>query len=120
MRTGQDVDDLLMGMASQIAEREDSVVVEDLRGFCYSRRVYYSPPARENSSDGISPLTDYMYGPLRFTRTDLVALTIQRGRDFGLQSYNSLRKALALPPVNTFEEINPELNRTNPQVKAEG
>jgi len=33
MKTGQDVDDLLMGMASQIAEREDSIVVEDLRGW---------------------------------------------------------------------------------------
>uniref|UniRef100_A0A3Q3BIC3 NAD(P)H oxidase (H2O2-forming) n=1 Tax=Kryptolebias marmoratus TaxID=37003 RepID=A0A3Q3BIC3_KRYMA len=90
LRAGQDVDDLLMGMASQIAEREDSIVVEDLR--------------------------DYMYGPLRFTRTDLVAVTIQRGRDFGLQSYISVRKALDLPPVSTFDEINPELNRTNPQL----
>lgn len=33
MRTGQDVDELIMGMASQIAEREDNIVVEDLRGF---------------------------------------------------------------------------------------
>lgn len=32
MRSSQDIDDLLMGMASQIAEREDNVVVEDLRG----------------------------------------------------------------------------------------
>uniref|UniRef100_H2LKU2 NAD(P)H oxidase (H2O2-forming) n=1 Tax=Oryzias latipes TaxID=8090 RepID=H2LKU2_ORYLA len=72
VKTGQDVDDLLMGMASQIAEREDNIVVEDLR--------------------------DYMYGPLRFTRTDLVAMTIQRGRDFGLQSYTEIRKALDLPP----------------------
>ena len=32
MKTGQDVDYLVMGMASQIAEREDNVVVEDLRG----------------------------------------------------------------------------------------
>ncbi|XP_041853640.1 dual oxidase 1 isoform X2 [Melanotaenia boesemani] len=90
MKTGQDVDDLLMGMASQIAEREDNIVVEDLR--------------------------DYMYGPLRFTRTDLVAMTIQRGRDFGLQSYSELRKVLDLPPVERFEEINPELNSTNPQL----
>ncbi|XP_013876952.1 dual oxidase 1 [Austrofundulus limnaeus] len=90
VKTGQDVDDLLMGMASQVAEREDSIVVEDLR--------------------------DYMYGPLRFTRTDLVAVTIQRGRDFGLQSYNNMRKALDLPPVSTFEEINPDLSRTNPQL----
>uniref|UniRef100_A0A3P8VW83 NAD(P)H oxidase (H2O2-forming) n=1 Tax=Cynoglossus semilaevis TaxID=244447 RepID=A0A3P8VW83_CYNSE len=61
IKVSQDVDDLLMGMASQIAEKEDNIVVEDLR--------------------------DYMYGPLRFTRTDLVAMTIQRGRDFGLGSY---------------------------------
>uniref|UniRef100_A0A3Q2P8V0 NAD(P)H oxidase (H2O2-forming) n=1 Tax=Fundulus heteroclitus TaxID=8078 RepID=A0A3Q2P8V0_FUNHE len=90
MKTSEDVDELLMGMASQIAEREDNTVVEDLR--------------------------DYMYGPLRFSRTDLVALTIQRGRDFGLQSYTETRRALDLPPVKTFEEINPELH--NPQVTA--
>uniref|UniRef100_A0A3B4Z817 NAD(P)H oxidase (H2O2-forming) n=1 Tax=Stegastes partitus TaxID=144197 RepID=A0A3B4Z817_9TELE len=89
-QTGQDVDDLLMGMASQIAEREDNVVVEDLR--------------------------DYMYGPLRFTRSDLVAMTIQRGRDFGLRSYTEIRSALNLPPVKTFGDINPELNSTNPQL----
>uniref|UniRef100_A0A3P9DSH1 NAD(P)H oxidase (H2O2-forming) n=1 Tax=Maylandia zebra TaxID=106582 RepID=A0A3P9DSH1_9CICH len=90
MKKSQDVDDLLMGMASQIAEREDNIVVEDLR--------------------------DFMYGPLRFTRTDLVAMTIQRGRDFGLRSYTEIRKALDLPPVNKFEDINPELNHTNPQL----
>ncbi|KAM4573654.1 dual oxidase 1 [Odontesthes bonariensis] len=90
MKTGQDVDDLLMGMASQIAEQEDNIVVEDLR--------------------------DYMYGPLRFTRTDVVATTIQRGRDFGLRSYTEMRKALDLPPIKTFEEINPELNRTKPKL----
>lgn len=32
MKTSQDVDELIFGMASQIAEREDNVVVEDLRG----------------------------------------------------------------------------------------
>lgn len=32
LKTGQDLDDLLFGMASQIAEREDNIVVEDLRG----------------------------------------------------------------------------------------
>ncbi|XP_029992823.1 dual oxidase 1 isoform X2 [Sphaeramia orbicularis] len=90
VKTGQDIDELIMGMSSQIAEREDNVVVEDLR--------------------------DYMYGPLRLTRTDLVALTIQRGRDFGLRSYTDVRKALDLPSVNTFGDVNPELNRTNPQL----
>uniref|UniRef100_A0A665WC44 NAD(P)H oxidase (H2O2-forming) n=1 Tax=Echeneis naucrates TaxID=173247 RepID=A0A665WC44_ECHNA len=90
VKTGQDIDDLLMGMASQIAEREDNIVVEDLR--------------------------DYMHGPLRFSRTDLVAMTVQRGRDFGLGSYIEVRKALDLPSVKTFGDINPALNRTNPEL----
>lgn len=33
VKTSEDIDDLIMGMASQIAEREDNIVVEDLRGF---------------------------------------------------------------------------------------
>ncbi|KAI1904336.1 hypothetical protein AGOR_G00004610 [Albula goreensis] len=90
LRTGQDVDDLMMGMASQIAEREDNIIVEDLK--------------------------DYMYGPLRFSRSDLMALTIQRGRDTGLPSYNQARAAFDLPAVSSWEEINPELNRASPQL----
>ncbi|XP_077372320.1 dual oxidase 2 isoform X2 [Festucalex cinctus] len=93
VNASQDVDDLLMGMASQIAEEVDHIVVEDLR--------------------------DFMYGPLKFTRTDLVALTVQRGRDFGLRSYTEVRQALDLSPVKTFEDINPQINRTNPQLLQE-
>lgn len=58
-----------------------------------------------------------MYGPMRFSRTDLVAVTIQRGRDFGLRSYTEIREALDLPHLTTFGDINPELNKTSPQVK---
>ncbi|XP_076863360.1 dual oxidase 1 isoform X2 [Brachyhypopomus gauderio] len=90
LKFGQDVDDLIMGMASQVAEREDNIIVEDLR--------------------------DYMYGPLQFSRSDAVALTIQRGRDFGLPSYNQVREALDMPPVQAWGEINPKLNQTNPQL----
>uniref|UniRef100_A0A8C8BVH4 NAD(P)H oxidase (H2O2-forming) n=1 Tax=Oncorhynchus tshawytscha TaxID=74940 RepID=A0A8C8BVH4_ONCTS len=91
LKSGQDIDHLIMGMASQIAEREDNMVVEDLR--------------------------DYMYGPLRFSRSDLVALTVQRGRDFGLPSYNQVREGLGLAPVGRWGDINPQLNITNPQVR---
>uniref|UniRef100_A0A8B9LQ21 NAD(P)H oxidase (H2O2-forming) n=1 Tax=Astyanax mexicanus TaxID=7994 RepID=A0A8B9LQ21_ASTMX len=73
LQSAEDVDDLLMGMASQIAEREDNIIVEDLR--------------------------DYMYGTLQFSRSDAVALTIQRGRDFGLPSFNQVREALNMPPL---------------------
>ncbi|XP_073799398.1 dual oxidase 1 isoform X4 [Danio rerio] len=86
LQSSLDVDELIMGMASQIAEREDNIIVEDLR--------------------------DYMYGPLRFSRSDAVALTIQRGRDFGLPSYNQIREALSMAPVNSFEDINPKLKDT--------
>lgn len=86
LQSSQDVDELIMGMASQIAEREDNIIVEDLR--------------------------DYMYGPMRFSRSDAVALTIQRGRDFGLPSYNQIRESLNMRPVNSWDEINPKLNNT--------
>ncbi|TSM52321.1 Dual oxidase 2 [Bagarius yarrelli] len=89
-KSGQDMDELIMGMASQIAEREDNIIVEDMQ--------------------------DYMYGSLRFSRTDAVAEAIQRGRDFGLNGYNRVRKALNLPPVKTWGEINPSLNKTNPEL----
>uniref|UniRef100_A0A4W5PMN0 NAD(P)H oxidase (H2O2-forming) n=1 Tax=Hucho hucho TaxID=62062 RepID=A0A4W5PMN0_9TELE len=82
LKSGQDIDHLIMGMASQIAEREDNMVVEDLR--------------------------DYMYGPLRFSRSDLVALTVQRGRDFGLPSYNQVREGLGLAPMERWGDINPQ------------
>ncbi|XP_055791016.1 dual oxidase 2-like [Salvelinus fontinalis] len=90
VKSGQDIDRLIMGMTSQIAEREDNIIVEDLR--------------------------DYMYGPLRFSRSDLVALTVQRGRDFGLPSYNQVREGLGLAPVERWGDVNPELNTTNPQL----
>lgn len=46
-----------------------------------------------------------------------MAVTVQRGRDFGLRSYADVRQALDLPPVETFEDLNPELSSSNPKVK---
>ncbi|XP_034506347.1 dual oxidase 2-like, partial [Ailuropoda melanoleuca] len=61
LNSAQAVDQLLLGMASQISELEDRIVVKDLR--------------------------DYWPGPGKFSRTDYVASSIQRGRDMGLPSY---------------------------------
>ena len=55
-----------MGMASQIAEQEDSVLCSDVR--------------------------DKLFGPMEFSRRDLGALNIMRGRDNGLPDYNTVRK----------------------------
>ncbi|XP_004709549.1 dual oxidase 2 [Echinops telfairi] len=81
------VNHLLLGMASQISELEDRIVVEDLR--------------------------DYWPGPGKFSRTDYVASSIQRGRDMGLPSYNQALMAFGLNTPNNWSELSPHVE---PQV----
>lgn len=57
------VDETILGMASQICERDDNIIVSDLR--------------------------DFSFGPMHFTRLDLAAMDIMRGRDNGLPDYNT-------------------------------
>ena len=59
------IEELLLGMASQIAEKEDTVLCSDVR--------------------------DKLFGPMEFSRRDLGALNIMRGRDNGLPDYNTVR-----------------------------
>ncbi|XP_015439624.1 PREDICTED: dual oxidase-like [Dufourea novaeangliae] len=80
-----DIEHLIMGMTVQLCEEEDHKVVEDLRGS--------------------------LFGPLEFSRRDLMALNIQRGRDHGLPDYNTARMAYNLHTVNNtshFKNIAPE------------
>ncbi|NXG07616.1 DUOX2 oxidase, partial [Sakesphorus luctuosus] len=87
LQKAEDVDNLLLGMSSQIAEQEDNIVVEDLQ--------------------------DYWYGPLKYSRTDYVASWIQRGRDLGLPTYNQARERFGLKPVQNWSNLAPHLE---PQV----
>ncbi|XP_052252760.1 dual oxidase 1-like isoform X3 [Dreissena polymorpha] len=89
MEREDEVEETLMGMVSQIAEAEDTKVVEDLQS--------------------------KFYGPLHFSRHDYVAQTIMRGRDYGLPDFNSVRQYMGLPRVKSFPEINPWLNASNPE-----
>jgi len=77
-------------MSSQIAEREDPVLCSDVR--------------------------DKLFGPMEFTRRDLGALNIMRGRDNGLPDYNTARAAFKLKKKNSWNEINPELFESQPEV----
>ncbi|XP_018566718.1 dual oxidase 2-like [Anoplophora glabripennis] len=74
-----DIDRLLMGMSVQLTEKEDHVIVPDLRG--------------------------NVFGPLEFPRRDLMAINIQRGRDHGLPDFNSARKAFGLKPYTDFNNF---------------
>ncbi|XP_007933419.1 dual oxidase 2 [Orycteropus afer afer] len=87
LNSAEAVNQLLLGMASQISELEDRIVVEDLR--------------------------DYWPGPGKFSRTDYVASSIQRGRDMGLPSYCQALLALGLRTPKNWSEVNPNLE---PQV----
>lgn len=86
--TGIDIDDLLRGMGNQLAEGEDMIITPDLRGD--------------------------VFGPLEFSRRDLMAINIQRGRDHGLPDYNTARKEFGLDPIEEFSEINPALYAADP------
>uniref|UniRef100_A0A6I8QWT5 NAD(P)H oxidase (H2O2-forming) n=1 Tax=Xenopus tropicalis TaxID=8364 RepID=A0A6I8QWT5_XENTR len=90
IKTAQDIDNLLLGMISQIAEKEDNVVVEDLR--------------------------DYWYGTLKYTRMDYISWSIQQGRDFGLCSYNHARQHFGLSPIANWSEINRSLYQRNKEL----
>ena len=54
----------------------------------------------------VSEVTSHLFENQEGVRKgfDLVSLNIQRGRDHGLPSYNSFRKALGLRPVTTFAD----------------
>ncbi|XP_047991381.1 dual oxidase isoform X1 [Leguminivora glycinivorella] len=84
------IEEVLMGMASQLSEREDALLCSDVR--------------------------DNLFGPMEFSRRDLGALNIMRGRDNGLPDYNTAREYFGLKKVKTFNEINPELFENNPEL----
>jgi len=48
-----------------------------------------------------------VFGPLDFSRRDLMAINLQRGRDHGLPDYNTARFAYGLVRLDGFEQINP-------------
>uniref|UniRef100_A0A915CXX0 Uncharacterized protein n=1 Tax=Ditylenchus dipsaci TaxID=166011 RepID=A0A915CXX0_9BILA len=82
------VDEIVLGMASQIAEAEDNVVVEDLRVslsryyLCFSLFINF---------------LDFIFGPMHFTRLDVVSISIMRGRDNGiLPTTNSAKASICL------------------------
>lgn len=52
-------------------------------------------------------LAGSVFGTLDFSRRDLMAVNIQRGRDHGLPDYNTARKAFRLKEITKWEDINP-------------
>ncbi|KAF6209306.1 hypothetical protein GE061_015053 [Apolygus lucorum] len=85
------LEEVLLGMASQLAEKEDTTLCSDVR--------------------------DRLFGPNEFSRRDLGALNIMRGRDHGLPDYNTVRAFFRLPKHKTWSDINPELFKSDPSLE---
>ncbi len=88
--TNDSIEQMMLGLSSQIGEREDAVFCSDVR--------------------------NNLFGPMEFSRRDLAALNIMRGRDHGLPDYNTVRKCNNLPVITEWGQINPKLNATNPEI----
>ena len=76
------IEPFLQGMGTQVQQRFDSKVVDDIRNFLFGK------PGQGGF--------------------DLAAINIQRGRERGLPSINELRSALNLVPYKTISALNPE------------
>ena len=81
------IERVLVGLASQKAQEVDNKLVDDVRNF--------------------------LFGPPGAGGLDLAALNLQRGRDHGIPDYNTLRAAYGLDPVLGFDQISsdPELQQ---------
>lgn len=86
----ESIEEILMGLSSQLSEKEDSILCSDVR--------------------------NKLFGPMEFSRRDLAALNIMRGRDNGLPDYNTVRKCHNLPMITNFTEINPALALKQPEL----
>jgi len=52
----------------------------------------------------------FVFGGLDFSRRDLMAVNIQRGRDHGLPDYNTARKEFGLEPAESWADLSPNCN----------
>ncbi|MEL7371134.1 MAG: peroxidase family protein, partial [Myxococcota bacterium] len=73
------LDPILRGLASQTHQALDNMIVSDVRNFLFGLP----------GNGGL----------------DLASLNIQRGRDHGLPSYNTMRTAMGLSAVSSFSDI---------------
>ncbi len=77
------VDLTLKGLASQVAQENDVLMVDDIRNF--------------------------LFGPPGAGGLDLAALDIQRGRDHGMLDYNAFRPAYGLTRLNSIAQLTSDL-----------
>jgi dual oxidase len=53
---------------------------------------------------------------MEFSRRDLAAVNVMRGRDYGLPDYNTARRAYKLPGLSNWTDINKDLFEKKPDL----
>ena len=53
----------------------------------------------------VEDLRGNVFGPLEFSRRDLMAINMQRGRDHGTPDYNTARESFGLPRICSVEDF---------------
>ncbi|KAK3803213.1 hypothetical protein RRG08_013796 [Elysia crispata] len=86
----ESIDEMVRGMIYTKAAMEDNIIVSDIR--------------------------EDVFGTLDWSRRDLGALNIQRGRDMGLPGYNKVREAYGLKRISSWGEINNSTNVSNTSI----
>ena len=86
-----------------------SVLSKFIFAFCLHQIVKVIPVA-------LSDHTGNVFGPLEFSRRDLMAINIQRGRDHGIPDYNTVRAHYGLPRITEWRDINWQLYEDDPGV----
>lgn len=61
--------------------------------------------ANEIDTEVVDSVRNFLFGAPGAGGLDLAALNIQRGRDHGLADYNTVRKAIGLNAVDSFDDI---------------
>ncbi len=77
-----EIDEILRGMSQQVCQNIDNFVIDHVRNF--------------------------LFGAPGAGGFDLASLNIQRGRDYGLATYNGTRQAYGLPRARSFRDGNPD------------
>ncbi|KAL1465565.1 hypothetical protein WDU94_005122 [Cyamophila willieti] len=83
-------DDLLRGQATQLQEKADSFMTEEITNKFFDNDV--------------PDVLNHKFGD------DLAARDIQRGRDFGLQPYNDYRELCGFSRAKTFDDFKDNIN----------